>query len=59
MYAMGIGVPAHNETALHYFRTGQRSKEASSINGLGYMYLHGYGEALRKLAKLKNLIDKA
>ena len=45
MYAQGIGTTADNATALEYFRKGAAKGHAPSQNGLGYMYMHGFGVA--------------
>ena len=45
MYAQGIGVEGDNATALECFRKGAAKAHPPSQNGLGYMYMHGYGVA--------------
>jgi hypothetical protein len=45
MYANGLGVPASNESALHWFRLAAEKNHPSAQYGLGYMHLSGYGVA--------------
>jgi TPR repeat protein len=49
----GLGVSCNYDSALYYFKQGEKEKDSSSLNGLGYMYLHGLGVEKNKQTALK------
>ncbi|XP_042406303.1 ERAD-associated E3 ubiquitin-protein ligase component HRD3-like [Zingiber officinale] len=59
MYARGAGIEKNYTKAFECFTLASRHKYYSAYNGLGYLYVKGYGVATKNYTKAREYFEKA
>ncbi|XP_074559732.1 ERAD-associated E3 ubiquitin-protein ligase component HRD3-like [Curcuma longa] len=59
MYARGAGIEKNYTKAFECFTLASRHKYYSAYNGLGYLYVKGYGVARKNYTKAREYFEKA